>query len=75
MQITPSDQACGATIAGVDLTQPLSSEEVLAIREAWLEHHVIAFPEQQMNDDDLEHVALGHRPHGVGGEQVDEGLD
>jgi len=54
LDITPSGQACGAHVTGVDLTEPLSPETVAAIRAAWLEHHVLAFPDQAMSDDDLE---------------------
>jgi taurine dioxygenase len=54
MLITPSGQACGATITGVDLRQPLSDDLVGAIRAAWLDHHVLAFPDQALSDDDLE---------------------
>lgn len=32
--VTPIDAPCGATITGVDLTQPLSSGDVDAIRKA-----------------------------------------
>lgn len=56
--ITPSGQACGATVTGVDLSQPLSSYMVAAIRAAWLDHHVLAFPDQDMDDDDLERFTL-----------------
>lgn len=52
--IAPSGQACGARVTGVDLTQPLATETVADIRKAWLDHHVLAFPDQAMNDDDLE---------------------
>lgn len=52
--ITPSGQACGARVTGVDLTQPLDAGTIADIREAWLDHHVLAFPGQAMNDDDLE---------------------
>jgi taurine dioxygenase len=67
MKVTPSGQACGAAIAGVDLTQPLSTDEVSAIRAAWLEHHVLSFPDQAMTDDDLERFTqyfggFGHDP-------------
>ncbi len=58
MHVEPSGQACGATVTGVDLTQPLSTIEVSAIRSAWLTHHVLAFPEQPMTDDDLERFSL-----------------
>ena len=61
MHIAPSGQACGATVTGVDLTVPLDGATVAAIRSAWLEHHVLAFPDQAMSDDDLERftVAFG----------------
>ena len=52
--ITPSGQACGAAITGIDLTQPLSADVVADIRAAWLDHHVLAFPGQSLGDDDLE---------------------
>jgi alpha-ketoglutarate-dependent taurine dioxygenase len=52
--VTPSGQACGATVTGVNLGKPLGAAEISAIRQAWLQHHVLAFPGQHMNDDDLE---------------------
>ena len=58
MQITPSGQACGASITGIDLRQPLSADLVADIRAAWLEHHVLAFPDQNLTDDDLERFTL-----------------
>ncbi len=54
MIVETSRQACGATVTGVDLTRPLDPATVAGIRAAWLEHHVLAFPEQRMSDDDLE---------------------
>ena len=56
--ITPTQQACGAAISDIDLTQPLSPETVAEVRAAWLEHHVLVFPDQAMNDDDLERFTL-----------------
>ena len=53
IQITPTGQACGATIHGVDLSQPLDSATIKNIRNAWLEHHVLAFPDQELSDPDL----------------------
>jgi alpha-ketoglutarate-dependent taurine dioxygenase len=58
MQITPSGQACGASVSGVDLRQPLSADLVGTIRAAWLQHHVLAFPDQDLSDDDLERFTL-----------------
>jgi taurine dioxygenase len=59
--VTSSGQACGASVNGVDLSKPLAPGDVADIRAAWLKHHVLAFPDQQMTDDDLERftVAFG----------------
>jgi taurine dioxygenase len=54
IEVVPSGQACGATVRGVDLSKPLVGETVSAIRSAWLEHHVLSFPDQTIDDDDLE---------------------
>lgn len=67
IHISPSDQACGAAVTGVDLTQPLDDSQVADIRAAWLKHHVLAFPDQNMSDDDLERFTqyfggFGHDP-------------
>lgn len=58
IEVTPSGQACGATVRGLDLSRPLDTGAILAIREAWLTHHVLAFPDQRMSDDDLERFTL-----------------
>src|SRR3546814_4524669 len=54
LTITPSGQACGARVTGVDLTRPLDVETVANIRTVWLDHHVLAFPDQKMSETDLE---------------------
>ncbi len=64
LQITPSDQACGAEVRGVDLTKPLDDETIAEIRAAWLKHFVIAFPDQPMSDDDLERFTQYFGPFG-----------
>ncbi len=53
-----SGQACGATVTGLDFTQKLSGDAVREIRALWLEHHVLAFPDQHLGDDDLERFTL-----------------
>ena len=58
INVVKSGQACGATVAGADLTAPLDTETVAEIRAAWLKHHVLAFPDQAMTDDDLERFTL-----------------
>ena len=61
MNISPSGQACGAHITGLDLSKPLPTNTLRGIRDAWLEHHVLAFPDQRLDDEDLVRVtqALG----------------
>lgn len=66
LDITPSSQSCGASICGVDLSLLLSDGVVADIRAAWLEHHVLAFPDQRMSDDDLERFTLYFGPFGEG---------
>ncbi len=53
LQVEPSGQACGAMVTGVDLSQPLSEAVVREMRDAWLEHHVVCYPDQHLNDADL----------------------
>ena len=53
LDIKASGEACGAEVVGVDLTKVLAENEIATIREAWLEHHVLSFPNQAMSDDDL----------------------
>lgn len=64
IEITPSGQACGASVTGVDLTAPLTDAVVADIRAAWLKHHVLSFPGQAMSDDDLERFTLNFGPFG-----------
>lgn len=45
-------------MTGVDLSQPISADLAAEIRAAWLEHHVLAFPDQRLSDDDLERFTL-----------------
>jgi taurine dioxygenase len=63
MHVQPTGQACGAVVTGVDLAGidaagAPSREQVAAIRAAWLEHHVLVFPDQALGDDDLERFTL-----------------
>jgi taurine dioxygenase len=63
LDITPSGQACGATVRGVDL-RTVDDATTAEIRTAWLEHKVLAFPDQQLSDDDLETFTLRFGPFG-----------
>ena len=64
LEVVPSGQACGASVRGVDLTSPLSSTTVAALRQAWLDHQVLAFPDQPMSAEDLERFTLYFGPFG-----------
>ena len=58
MKIHQSGQSCGAEITGIDLRKDLSDFQIQEIREHWLEHHVLSFPNQVLSDDDLERFTL-----------------
>jgi taurine dioxygenase len=64
LTITPSGQACGANVTGLDLSAPLDDAIIAQIRDAWLTHHVLAFPDQSLTDDDLERFTLYFGPFG-----------
>jgi len=52
IEVTPLSTACGAEVKGIDLTRPLSAATVLAIKEAWNRHLVLAFRGQTLSQDD-----------------------
>ena len=64
LHIEPTGEACGAKITGVNLAAELSDEQLVAIRAAWLEHHVLVFPNQDLTDPDL--VRITNYLGGVG---------
>lgn len=64
ISITPTNQACGAEVRGLDLSSPLTPEQVAIIRAAWLEQLVLSFPGQNLSDDDLERFTLYFGPFG-----------
>jgi taurine dioxygenase len=47
--ITPLDAPLGARVVGVDLCNRLSDEVFQTIRDAWLKHVVLVFPEQEID--------------------------
>jgi taurine dioxygenase len=65
LTVTPQAAPCGATVQGIDLRQPLSDATVAAIRHAWLQHQVLAFPDQALSLEDLERIALHIGPFGT----------
>lgn len=65
IQVAPNGEACGAVVTGVDLSQPVADDVIAEMREAWLEHHVLIFPNQPLDDDDLERVSQYFGEFGV----------
>ena len=53
LTVQPSGASCGATITGVQLNQSLSDDLVAEVRAHWLEHKVVAFPDQQLTPAQL----------------------
>lgn len=58
MIVEPSGYACGARVRGVDLAGQLSPQLMADIQKVWLEHKVIAFADQRMDDDALERFSM-----------------
>jgi taurine dioxygenase len=65
IQATAQPAACGALVHGADLTRPLSAAQVAAIRALWLQHQVLAFPDQPMEIEHIERFASCVGPFGV----------
>jgi taurine dioxygenase len=57
--VEPVAGALGAEISGLDLSQPLSEETILALRRTWLEYLVIFFRDQHLPP--AQFLALGRR--------------
>jgi alpha-ketoglutarate-dependent taurine dioxygenase len=53
IDITPCSPALGAEIRGVDLSQPLDDGTIRSLKDAWFEHHVLLFRDQDLTDSDL----------------------
>ena len=51
LSIEKLHETIGAQITGVDLAKPLADAEVAAIERAWLEHIVLVFPGQDLDQE------------------------
>ncbi len=58
LEVIPTDATLGATVRGVDLTR-LDDGTFKKIEDAWHEHGVLIFPDQQL--DDAAHLAFSRR--------------
>ena len=52
IEIIPLSEACGAEIRGVDLTKPLDGKTLKSIEQAWYDHLVIVFRDQDISNED-----------------------
>jgi len=50
IEVTPLSSALGAAVRGIDLSQPLDAAAVAEIRAHWLEHVVLVFPDQDLDE-------------------------
>ena len=64
LNVTPAAAPCGAAVQGLDLCRALRPSEVAELRQHWLVHQVLAFPDQAMTVSDLERFAATIGPFG-----------
>ena len=57
LEIRPLTKHIGADLRGIDLRQPLDEASQKAIYKAWLDHLVIVFPDQKLEQEDLLRVS------------------
>lgn len=57
--VTPFDSALGAEIGGLDLSQPLTDAQFKVVEDAFVEHLVLVFRGQPL--DDAQHLAFASR--------------
>ena len=46
LTVTPQDKPAALVSKGIDLTQDLTDSQIAELRQLWLEHKVIALPNQ-----------------------------
>ena len=57
LRIVPIGAALGAEVTGLDATRPVSAGQVLALKRALLERHVLVFKRQQLDDAQFHRLA------------------
>ena len=58
MHVTPIEAPCGARVTDLDLRHELAAGLIADIRQAWLQYHVLVFPDQDLDVDDLARFTL-----------------
>ena len=64
LEVNVQSAPCGAIVRGIDLTQPMTRQQIGQVRQTWLAHQVLAFPDQPMSINDLERFAAAIGPFG-----------
>jgi taurine dioxygenase len=64
LDVTVAPGPCGAEVRGVDLRTPLDAALLAELRALWLQHLVLAFPDQHLTVPQLEQFATGIGPYG-----------
>jgi len=64
LRVSPHDHDFGARVEGLPLAQPLSAQDMTALRELWLTHQVLYFPDQPLTHAELEQFTLSFGPYG-----------
>ena len=58
LNVKPLDAALGAEVAGLDLRDPLTADQVAQILDAWHEHIVLVFRDQDLTTADQRRFAM-----------------
>lgn len=56
-EVIPSGSALGADIKGIDFSKPLSDDDRAFVKQAWNDHLVVRFRDQDLSDEDLVRLA------------------
>lgn len=58
IKVTPKNAGFGASISGLNLSQPLPAATLSELKAAWATHSVLVFPDQPLTHDQLETFTL-----------------
>jgi taurine dioxygenase len=57
VSLTATGSALGAVVGGLDASQPLGAEDVLALRRGLLDHHILIYKKQDLSEAQLKAFA------------------
>jgi len=57
-KITPIDAPLGATVTGLDGSQPIAPETILELKQALRNHHILIFKNQHLTDEEFLNFAF-----------------